>query len=245
MELVWHCGAFLGHSSLRLQNILFLQFGFITNLTFTPKAIRKEIMSKHILGILLITASISFNLAAQDAAAPAAIEAPATPVAWKENFDNGKTYVVQKVINDPQKSASFRKEYKDGSLVLYYKFAPSSPDKINGTFGYGIAKPIDLKGGTALEIRYRTPVKGISNIITWTYTDASGKRAGDWTRLPEATEWNTAKIVMNKDGFGGKKNAKPVPAKLITLEIYSTPKRDDVERSIEIDYISVPAPANE
>ena len=196
-------------------------------------------MNKHILSILLFTICASFTLAANEAAAPAAADV------WKEDFNDGKRYVVQRIENDQQKAASYRKEYKDGVLILYYKFASTCSPKVKGTFSYGIAKPIDLKGGTALEIRYRTPVNGLGNLITWTYADATGKRSGDWKRLPESTEWRTIKIEMNKDGFGGQKNVKPVPAKLLALEIYSNSKCDDVERSIEIDYISVPAPAKE
>lgn len=196
-------------------------------------------MNKRIFGILLFTLCAFVTLAADEAAAPAVADA------WKEDFNDGRKYVVQRVENDQQKAASFRKEYKDGTLILYYKFAPTCSPKVKGTFAYGIAKPIDLKGGTALEIRYRTPVTGIGNLITWTYTDATGKRSGDWKRLPESTEWKTLRIEMNKDGFGGQKNIKPVPAKLLALEIYSNSKCDDVERSIEIDYISVPAPAKE
>ena len=82
----------------------------------------------------------------------------------------------------------------------------------------------------------------MNNIITWSYKDAAGKSAGDWKRLPPSAEWKTVRIEMNKDGFGGQKKAKPVPAKLVTLDILTSQKNDDVERSIEIDYIAVPAP---
>ena len=194
-------------------------------------------MKKSIANIFVFAACTSAVLVAQDAAAPAA------PAVWKDDFTGKKAYVVQRVSNDKEKAAVFRKEYKDGSLILYYKFGPKCSAKTQGTFSYGIASPIDLKGGTALEIRYRTPATGMSNIITWSYKDASGKAFGDWKRLPASAEWKTVRIEMNKDGFGGQKNAKPAPAKLTLLDIYSNQKNDDVERSIEIDYIAVPAPA--
>ena len=186
-------------------------------------------MNNRILNALLFGATLSFTLVAEEAA-----------VTWKEDFNDGKKYVVQRVDNDPQKAASYRREYKDGTLVLYYKFGQEC-SKAKDTFAYGIATPIDLKGGTVLEIRYRTPVKGLNNLLTWTYTDASGKRAGDWKRLPGSEEWNTVKIEMHMDGFSGQKKNKPEPAQLVALEIYSSAKNDDVERSIEIDYICVPA----
>ena len=190
-------------------------------------------MNKHTLNFFLFAVSASSALIAQDAA----------PACWKEDFSNGRNYVVQRVDNDKQKAAVFRKEYKDGSLILYYKFVPECSPKAQGTFVYGVAKPIDLKGGTALEIRYRTPVKGLGNLITWTYTDASGKRHGDWKRLPASEEWKTLRIEMNKDGFAGQKKEKPLPEKLNALDIYSSQKCDGIERMLEIDYISVPAPA--
>ncbi|MBQ6472369.1 MAG: hypothetical protein IJJ33_10320 [Victivallales bacterium] len=190
-------------------------------------------MGKRILGFVLFTATLSMGLVAEEAAAPSA-------TSWKEDFNDGRRYVVQRVDNDPQKAATCRKEYKDGALILHYKFGQEC-SKAKGTFAYGIATPIDLKGGTALEIRYRTPVKGLNNLLTWTYTDASGKRFGDWKRLPASTEWSTVRIEMHKDGFAGQKNSKPEPVKLVALEIYSSAKNDDVERSIEIDYICVPA----
>ena len=195
-------------------------------------------MKKRIVNVLLFAACTSAVLFAQEAA-PAAAEADV----WKDDFTGKKAYVVQRVSNDKEKAAVFRKEYKDGSLILYYKFGPKCSAKTQGTFSYGIASPIDLKGGTALEIRYRTPATGMSNIITWSYKDASGKAFGDWKRLPASAEWKTVRIEMNKDGFGGQKNAKPAPAKLITLDILTDQNKDDVERSIEIDYIAVPAPA--
>lgn len=190
-------------------------------------------MKKHTLTAFLFTISASAALLAQDAA----------PTVWKEDFKNGKNYVVQRVDNDKQKAAKFRKEYKDSNLILYYKFGPKCSPTVQGTFVYGIAKPIDLKGGTVLEICYRTPIAGIGNIMTWTYTDAAGKQFGDWTRLPESEGWKTLRFEMDKGGFGGKKKAKPAPVKLTALDIYSSPKHDDVERSIEIDYIAVLAPA--
>ena len=190
-------------------------------------------MNKHTLNIFLFAVSASASLLAQDAA----------PACWKEDFSNGRSYVVQRVDNDKQKAAVFHKEYKDGSLILYYKFGPECAPKARGIFVYGVAKPIELKGGTALEIRYRTPVKGLDNLMTWTYTDASGKRYGDWKRLPASTEWKTLRVEMNKDGFGGQKKEKPAPAKLTALDIYSSQKCDGIERMLEIDYISVPAPA--
>lgn len=193
-------------------------------------------MNKLIPNLLLFAVCSSAALAAQDAAAPAA------PACWKDDFTGKKAYVVQRVSNDKEKAAVFRKEYKDGLLILYYKFGPKCSPKAQGAFLYGIAKPIDLKGGTMLEIRYRTPVAGMNNLITWSYKDAAGKSFGDWKRLPASTEWKTVRIEMNKDGFGGQKKAKPVPAKLVTLDILTSQKNDDVERSIEIDYIAVPAP---
>lgn len=162
---------------------------------------------------------------------------------WKDDFTGKKAFVVQRIANDKEKAAVFRKEYKDNALILTYKFGPKCSAKTQGTFAYGIATPIDLKGATALEIRYRTPVKGMSNLITWSYMDASGKKFGDWKRLPASEEWKTVRIEMNKDGFGGQKKEKPAPAKLTSLDIYSNQKNDDVERSLEIDYLGVPAPA--
>ena len=197
-------------------------------------------MNKLILNALIFSVCASASLLAQEDASAAA-----APASWKDDFAGKKAYVVQRVNNDKEKAGSCRKEYKDGTLILYYKFGPNCSQNVQGAFVYGVAKPIDLKGGTALEIRYRTPVKGLSNIITWTYTDATGKKHGDWFRLPASEEWTTVRIEMNKDGFGGKKKAKPAPVSLTALDIQSTQKRDDVERSLEIDYISVPAPAAE
>ena len=193
-------------------------------------------MNKFIPNVLLFVVCTASALSAQDAAAPAA------PASWKDDFTGKKAYVVQRVSNDKEKAAVFRKEYKDCSLILYYKFGPKCSPKAQGTFLYGIATPIDLKGGTALEIRYRTPVDGMSNIITWSYKDAAGKSFGDWKRLPSSAEWKTVRIEMNKDGFGGQKKEKPAPEKLVSLDILTSQKNDDVERSIEIDYIAVPAP---
>ncbi len=190
-------------------------------------------MKKSILNFFLFTAC---------SAAAFAAKAADTDV-WKDDFSGKKAYVTQHVVNDKEKAGSFRKEYKNNSLILAYKFGPKCSPKAQGSFAYGIAKPIELKGATALEIRYRTPVKGISNLITWSYKDASGKSFGDWKRLPASTEWKTVRIEMNKDGFAGQKNAKPAPAKLTALDILSNQKNDGVERSIEIDYIRVPAPA--
>ena len=195
-------------------------------------------MKKHIADIFVFAVCVAVSFAA-NAAESAAPEADV----WKDDFTGKKAYVVQRVTNDKEKAASFRKEYKDGSLILYYKFGPKCTPKTQGTFVYGVATPIDLKGGTALEIRYRTPVAGISNLITWSYKDASGKAFGDWKRLPASAEWKIVRIEMNKDGFGGQKKAKPAPAQLTALDILSNQKNDDVERSIEIDYIRVPAPA--
>ena len=192
--------------------------------------------------MLVFSAIVSSPLLALETADAAA---PAAPTSWKDDFTGKKAYVLQRVENDSENAASCRKEYKDGTLVLSYKFGTQGSSKMQGVFVYGIAKPIDLKGGTALEIRYRTPVKGISNILSWTYADATGKLYGDWKRLPESEEWNTVRIEMNKDGFGGQKKAKPAPARLSALDIRSSQKCDDVERSLEIDYISVPAPAAE
>jgi len=188
-------------------------------------------MNKRLLTILLSVSSISFTLFAEEAAADA----------WKEDFQDGRRYIVQRIDNDAQKAANCRKEYKDGALILYYTFDPKSSPKTQGTFAYGIATPIELKGSTALEIRYRTPAKGLNNVMTWTYVDATGKRYGDWTKLPASTDWQTLRIEMDKGGFAGKKQAKPAPVKLIALDIYSTSKNDGVERSLEIDYIRSPA----
>ena len=190
--------------------------------------------------MLVFSAIVSSPLQAQETAA-----ASTAPSSWKDDFTGKKPYVVQRVENDKENASSCRKEYKDGTLVLSYKFGTQGSSKMQGVFVYGIAKPIDLKGGTALEIRYRTPVKGISNILSWTYADATGKRYGDWMRLPESEEWKTVRIEMNKDGFAGQKKAKPAPVTLSALDIRSSQKCDDVERSLEIDYISVPAPAAE
>ena len=194
-------------------------------------------MNKLIPNVLLLVVCTASALSAQDAAAPA------VPACWKDDFTGKKAYVVQRISNDKEKAAVFRKEYKDGSLILYYKFGPKCSAKTQAAFVYGVASPIDLKGGTALEIRYRTPVAGMNNLITWTYTDASGKRYGDWKRLPASEEWKTLRIEMNKDGFGGQKKEKPLPEKLTALDIYSSQKCDGIERMLEIDYISVPAPA--
>ena len=193
-------------------------------------------MNKHLLNVFLFAVCTSATLAAQDAAVPAA------PACWKDDFTGKKAYVVQRVSNDKEKAASFRKEYKDGSLILYYKFGPKCSAKTQGAFVYGVASPIDLKGSTTLEIRYRTPVAGMNNLITWSYKDAAGKSFGDWKRLPASAEWKTVRIEMNKDGFGGQKKEKPAPAKLTGLDILTSQKNDDVERSIEIDYLAVPAP---
>ena len=197
-------------------------------------------MNKHVFNIIIFAACTSAVLAAQDAA-PAAPEADV----WKDDFTGKKAYVVQRIDKDKEKGGTFRREYKNNALILTYKFGPKCTPKTQGTFVYGVASPIDLKGGTALEIRYRTPVAGISNLITWSYKDASGKAFGDWKRLPASAEWKIVRIEMNKDGFAGQKNAKPAPAKLTALDILSNQKNDDVERSIEIDYIRVPAPAKQ
>ena len=194
-------------------------------------------MNKFIPNVLLFVVCTASALSAQDAAAPAA-----APACWKDDFSGKQAYVVQRVSNDKEKAAVCRKEYKDGSLILYYKFGPKCTAKTQAAFVYGVASPIDLKGGTALEIRYRTPVAGMNNLITWSYKDAAGKSFGDWKRLPASTEWKTVRIEMNKDGFGGQKKEKPAPAKLTGLDILTSQKNDDVERSIEIDYLAVPAP---
>lgn len=196
-------------------------------------------MNKLVLNVLAVAACTSVSLPAQENAAAGTV----APVCWKDDFEGTKRYIIQRVDNDKEKAASCRREYKDGTLILYYKFGPQCSPKVQGTFVYGVSKPIDLKGGTALEIRYRTPVKGLGNILTWTYADATGKKYGDWTRLPASEEWKTVRIEMSKDGVGGQKKVKPAPVSLTALDILSSQKRDDVERSLEIDYICVPVPS--
>lgn len=192
-------------------------------------------MTKHFL-----TASFFAIFTSSLLAADAAPAEKAAPNVWEDDFTK-QNYVIQRIDGDKEKKGSCRKEYKDGSIILYYKFDAGASGKAQGTFVYGIAKPIDLKGSNVLEIRYRTPVKGLGNIVTWTYADANGKLSGDWTRLPASEEWKTLQIKLDQDGFGAKKKAKPEPAKLSAFDIYSSSKADGVERALEIDYLRVPA----
>lgn len=214
---------------------------------------------KKILSFLMIFTILPI-LCAADAAAPAAdAEKPAVPDVLKEDFTNNHRFIFHKIQTHDAKGKALKqvnphrkREYKDGSLIIYYQFDENCHSKDYGTLSFGLASNQMLKGSNVLEVRYRTPQGGMSNILTWTCEDAKGKRYGDWIRLPgNSTDWQTLAVEMDTGGYNGKKRAAkgnplPKPVKLITLQINSSPRRDNVERSIEIDYFRVPgAPAAE
>ena len=216
----------------------------------------------------ILAASILFpSLFAADAPAAAATAAPAeaekpaapeVPDVFREDFNNSRRYVVQKMqthnaqgkmsklIND-----GCRLERKDGLLILHYTRNENNNKNDYGSFTFGLASRLDLKGSNVLEMRYRVPQSGISNRLTWTYADEKGKLYGDWINIPAGdNDWQTLTVELDKGGYNGKKRAaagKPMqkPAKLVTFQIYSTPKQDGTERSIEIDYFRIPAAAAE
>ena len=216
----------------------------------------------------ILAASILFpSLFAADAPAAAATAAPAeaekpaapeVPDVFREDFNNNRRYVVQKMqthnaqgkmsklIND-----GCRLERKDGLLILHYTRNESNNKNDYGSFTFGLASRLDLKGSNVLEMRYRVPQSGISNCLTWTYADEKGKLYGDWINIPaKDNDFQTLTVELDKGGYNGKKRAaagKPMPkaVKLVTFQIYSTPKQDGTERSIEIDYFRIPAAAAE
>ena len=225
-------------------------------------------MMKKVFSLLVLSAIIPSLIAAD---APAGAAAPAAPAAeaekpaevvvpdvFNEDFNNSRRYVVQKVQTHDAKgkmskqvTAGCRREYKDGAMILYYKLNDTNNKKDYGSFTFGLASRLDLKGSNVLEMRYRVPQSGMSNRLTWTYADEKGKLQGDWINIPAGdNDWQTLTVELDKGGYNGKKRAaagKPMqkPAKLVTFQIYSSPKQDGTERSIEIDYFRIPAAAAE
>ncbi len=210
------------------------------------------------------------SLFAADAAPAAEAEKPAAPAVeaekpavpeipdvFKEDFNNSRRYVVQKVQTHDAKgkisrqvNTGCRREYKDGTLILHYKLNSSNHQKDYGSFTFGLAKRLDLKGSNILEMRYRVPKTGIGNTLTWTYADEKGKLHGDWINVPSrvSEDWKTLTVEMDKSGFNGKKRLAqgkpmPKPVKLVTFQIYSNVRFDDEEHSIEIDYFRIPGAA--
>lgn len=210
------------------------------------------------------------SLFAADAAPAAEAEKPAAPAVeaekpavpeipdvFKEDFNNNRRYVVQKVQTHDAKgkiskqvNTGCRREYKDGTLILHYKLNNSNHKKDYGSFTFGLAKRLDLKGSNILEMRYRVPKTGIGNTLTWTYADEKGKLHGDWINVPSrvSEDWKTLTVEMDKSGFNGKRRLAqgkpmPKPVKLVTFQIYSNVRFDDEEHSIEIDYFRIPGAA--
>lgn len=214
----------------------------------------------------LLAATLLFPaLFADETAAPAATPAaeaetpaaPEVPDVFKEDFNNNRRYVVQKIQTHDANgkisklvSTGCRRVYKDGALILNYQLGNTAHKKDYGSFTFGIAKPIDLKGSNILEMRYRVPAVGIGNTLTWTYADENGKLHGDWINVPSRAgeDWKVLTVEMDRSGFNGKKRLAqgkplPKPAKLVTFSIYSNFRHDDVEHSIEIDYFRIPGVA--
>lgn len=224
-------------------------------------------MMKKVFSLLVLSAIIPSLIAAD---APEAAAAPAAPAAeaekpaevvvpdvFKEDFNNNRRYVVQKIQTHDAKgkmskqvNTGCRREYKDGAMILYYKLNSSNHKKDYGSFTFGLAKRLDLKGSNVLEMRYRVPNVGIGNTLTWTYADEKGKLHGDWINVPSRAgeDWKTLAVEMDKSGFNGKKRLAagkpmPKPVKLVTFQIYSNVRMDDAEHSIEIDYFRIPGVA--
>ena len=156
-------------------------------------------MMKKVFSLLVLSAIIP-SLIAADAAAPAAAAAtpaveaektaaPEIPDVFKEDFNNGRRYVVQKIQTHDAKgkmskqvNVGCRREYKDGAMILYYKLNSSNHKKDYGSFTFGLASRLDLKGSNVLEMRYRVPNVGIGNTLTWTYADEKGKDGAEESR---------------------------------------------------------------
>lgn len=208
-------------------------------------------MLKKFLCAAVISAAATM-LFAEEAAAT-----PEVPDVMREEFNNSRRYVTVKMQTHDAKgkpgkqiSDGCRKEYKDGILALYYKRSASNNKNDYGVFSFGVASRLDMKGSNKLAIRYRLPER-MSSQIVWTYADANGKLNGGWIKLPNATDdWQEFTVELDRSSATAKKRAAagnplPPPVKLVALQIYSYPKADDVEKSIEIDYISVPGVAAE
>lgn len=213
-------------------------------------------MLKKFLCAAVFSAAVPM-LFADEAAVETPAAAPEVPDVMREEFNNSRRYVTVKMQTHDAKgkpgkqiSDGCRKEYKDGILALYYKRSAGGNKNDYGVFSFGIASRLDMKGSNKLTIRYRLPER-MSSQIVWTYADAKGKLNGGWIKLPNATDdWQEFTVELDRSSATAKKRAAagnplPPPVKLVALQIYSYPKADDVERSVEIDYISVPGVAAE
>ena len=160
-----------------------------------------------------------------------------------------KVYIgVQTMPNDkPGKRVQegARYEFKDGILTLYYTLTKDNFRYDYGTYTVPLKKN-EANGAQFIDIRFRNPDEAISHTITWSYTDAEGKKHGDWMRFchhEKHTDWRVRTIDTLNDGNGAvtrkRKGQPPLPEakSLDVLQIYSSPKRDGKERHIDIDYI--------
>ncbi len=171
---------------------------------------------------------------------------------YSEDFSKVKKVVqgIRTMPNDkvgPVVKEGARYEYSNGAIKLYYML-----DKESNRYDYGTytvpVKRTPLNGARIIDICFKNPDDALRHTLTWSYYDAEGKLHGDWIRFctsEKFEEWRVRSIDIMNGGHGAQTRKKkgleplPEPVEINSIQIYSSPARDGVERCIEVDYIRV------